>query len=156
MGQLLSRIWLFATPWTAAHQAPLSMGFFRLEYRSGLPLPPPGELPEPGIEPMSPVSPALQAEPHWAIREADSILYRDTSPVTSIRVKRGVQRFRFPLCEKTQQEDSHQSTKNKIPTRHWVSGTSILNFSASRTVRSHCVLFNTPTWCCALIEAQTN
>ena len=42
-----------ATPWTAAHQALLSMGFPRQEHWSGLPLPPPGDLPVPGTEPMS-------------------------------------------------------------------------------------------------------
>ena len=41
---------LFATPWTKARQAPLSVGIFRQEYWSGLPLPPPGNLPNPGIE----------------------------------------------------------------------------------------------------------
>ena len=49
------------TSWTVSHQAPLCMGFFRQEYWSGLPFPPPGDLPNPGIEPESPVSPALQA-----------------------------------------------------------------------------------------------
>ena len=49
----------FATPWTAAHQAPLSMGFSRQEYWSGLPCPPPGDLPNPGVEPSSLMSPAL-------------------------------------------------------------------------------------------------
>ena len=44
----------FATPWTVAHQTPLSMGFPRQEYWSGLPWPPPGDLPNPGIEPASP------------------------------------------------------------------------------------------------------
>ena len=48
-----------ATPWTVAHQAPLSMGFSRQEYWSGLPFPSPGDLPNPGIEPRSP---ALQAD----------------------------------------------------------------------------------------------
>ena len=48
-----------ATPWTVAHQAPLSMELSRLEYWSGLPLPTPGDLPNPGIEPRSP---ALQAD----------------------------------------------------------------------------------------------
>ena len=43
-----------------AHQAPLSMGFSRQEYWNGLPFPPPGDLPNPGIKPVSPVSPALQ------------------------------------------------------------------------------------------------
>ena len=55
----LSRIRLFATPWTVAHQAPLSMGFSRQEYWSGLPFPSPGDLPNPGIKSRSP---ALQAD----------------------------------------------------------------------------------------------
>ena len=42
------------TPWTVARQAPLPMGFSRQEYRSGLPCPPPGDLPDPGMEPGSP------------------------------------------------------------------------------------------------------
>ena len=50
---------LFATLWTVALQAPLSMGLSRQEYWSGLPLPPPGDLPDPGTEPASPASPAL-------------------------------------------------------------------------------------------------
>ena len=50
---------LFATPWTIAYQAPLSMGFPRQECWSGLPFPSPGDLPDPGIEPGSP---ALQAD----------------------------------------------------------------------------------------------
>ena len=49
----------FVTPWTVAHQAPLSMGVPRQEYWSGLPFPSSGDLPGPGIEPMSLVSPAL-------------------------------------------------------------------------------------------------
>ena len=49
-------------PLTVAHQAPPSMGFSRQEYWSGLPFPPPGDLPDPGIEPMAPASPALQAD----------------------------------------------------------------------------------------------
>ena len=50
----LSRPQLFATPWTVAHQAPPSVGFSRQEYWNGLPLPSPGDLPDPGIEPGSP------------------------------------------------------------------------------------------------------
>ena len=52
--KLLSRVRLLATPWTAAHQAPLSMGFSRQEYWSRLPFPSPGDLPDTGIEPGSP------------------------------------------------------------------------------------------------------
>ena len=53
---------LFVTLWTVAHQAPLSMGFSRKEYWSGFPCPSPGDLANPRIEPMPPVSPALQAD----------------------------------------------------------------------------------------------
>ena len=55
----LSRVRLFVTPWTVAHQAPPSMGYSRQEYWSGLPFPAPEDLPDPGIEPRAP---ALRAE----------------------------------------------------------------------------------------------
>ena len=54
-----SHVQLLATLWTVAHQAPLSMGFSRQEHWSGLPCPPPGDLPDPGIEPTTLISPAL-------------------------------------------------------------------------------------------------
>ena len=53
MCSMLSCVQLFVTPWTVVHQAPLSMVFFRQEYWSGLPFPTPGDLPDPGIKPMS-------------------------------------------------------------------------------------------------------
>ena len=61
----VSRVRLFATPWTVAYQAPPSMGFSRQEYWSGLPFPSPGDLPNPGIEPGSPAFRAdtLPSEP---------------------------------------------------------------------------------------------
>ena len=49
------------TPWTVAHQAPLSMGFFRQEHWSGFPCPPPGDLPDPGMEPV------LLCLLHWQV-----------------------------------------------------------------------------------------
>ena len=51
----LSHVQLFVTPWSVAHQAPLSVGFSRQDYWSGLPLPSPGDLPNPGMESGSPV-----------------------------------------------------------------------------------------------------
>ena len=67
----LSHVRLFVTPWTVAHQAPLSTEFSRQEYWSGLTFPSPGDLPKPGIKHGSP---ALQADfSHWAIREAPVI-----------------------------------------------------------------------------------
>ena len=58
----ISPVWLLATPWNVAYQAPLSVGYSRQEYWSGLPCPPPEGLPDPETEPVSPVSPALAGE----------------------------------------------------------------------------------------------
>ena len=62
---------LFVTPWTVACQSSLSLGFSGQEYRGGLPFLPPGDLPNPGIKPMSLASPALQVNSllldHWGI-----------------------------------------------------------------------------------------
>ena len=64
-GSALRPVQLFTTPWTVAHQTPLSMGFSRQEYWSGLPFPSPGDLPDPEIEPGSPTlqADALTSEP---------------------------------------------------------------------------------------------
>ena len=59
MLSLFSRVRLFVTLWSVAHQAPLSMGFSRQEHWSGLPCPPPGDLPDPGVKPLFP---ELQAD----------------------------------------------------------------------------------------------
>ena len=55
----LGRVQFFATPWAVTCQAPLSMGFSRQEYWSGLPFPSPRDLPDPEMEPKSLMSPAL-------------------------------------------------------------------------------------------------
>ena len=60
--QLLQSRLLFATLWTAAHQAVLSMRFSKQEYWSGLPWPPPRDFSNSGVEPMSHMSPALQMD----------------------------------------------------------------------------------------------
>ena len=70
-----SCVLLFATPWTAAHQGPLSMRFPRQEYWSGLPCPPPGDLPNPGIQPTSLRSPALAGEFFITEPPAKTILF---------------------------------------------------------------------------------
>ena len=65
----LNHVWLFATPWTVACHIPLSVGFSRQEYWSGLPFPSPRDLPNPGIEPRSPSTPG-RLSTVWATREA--------------------------------------------------------------------------------------
>ena len=57
--RMLSCVWLFVTPWTVVHQVPLPMEFPKQAYWSRLPFPPSGDLPDPGIEPMSLASPAF-------------------------------------------------------------------------------------------------
>ena len=76
---------LFATPWTAALQAHLSMGLSRQEYWSGLPFPPPGDLPDPGIEPMSPVAPASQADPLLLSHQGSRDVYLMTIPTLQMK-----------------------------------------------------------------------
>jgi len=72
----LSHVRLFATPWTVAYQAPLSMGFSRQGYWSGLPFPSPGDLPNPGIEPGSPTlqGDALPSEPPGKPKDRKEIM----------------------------------------------------------------------------------
>ena len=67
-----SRVQFFVTLWNCSRQAPLSMGFSRQEHWSGLPYPPPGDLPAPGMEPVSRLSPVfaggfLTASATWAL-----------------------------------------------------------------------------------------
>ena len=74
-----SRIWFFVTPWTIAHQAPLSMGFSRQEYWNGLPNLPPKNLLDLGIKPVSLMAPALQENSlllsHWGSPEGYIPIY---------------------------------------------------------------------------------
>ena len=72
--KLLSRLQLFATPWTVDYQARPSMGFSRQEYWSGLPFPSPGDLHDPGIEPGSPIfqADALTSEPPGKAQECSN------------------------------------------------------------------------------------
>ena len=91
----LSRVRLFATPWTVAYQAPPSMGFSRQECWSGLPFPSPGDLPDPGIEPRSPAlkADALLSEPPGKPRFLtstelqDNIFERSPAHQQKIRLK---------------------------------------------------------------------
>ena len=81
----LQHVQLFATPWTAACQASLSMGFSRREYWSGLPFPPPGDLPDPGIKLRSLTFPALAGgfsttSTTWEALKMSPFLFLQRSP----------------------------------------------------------------------------
>ena len=82
-----SRVRLFATLWTVAHQAPLSMGFSRLEYWTRLPCPSPEDLPKPGIEPRSPTLQAdsLLSEPPGQLWNSGTFLSADRALLLGLR-----------------------------------------------------------------------
>ena len=101
-----SHVWLFATLWTVIHQARLSMGFSRQEYWSGLPCPPLGGIPDPGIEPTSLMSQALSGGffTFWATREALSIHnYRNKTSSCSIL-----------MLQSLEVKESHIISKQKL------------------------------------------
>ena len=102
----LSPVWLFGAPWTVAYQALLSMGFSSQEYWSGLPFPSPGDLPNPGIEPVSPAlqTDALPSEPPGKPDFQDMVtntfstrVLRPTPEVTEIFAKLFILVSRCPL-----------------------------------------------------------
>ena len=80
-----SHVQLCAAPWTAAHQAPLSMGFSRQGYRSGLPGPPPGDLPNPGMEPVSLTSNQYQQVGFSPLASPGKPTYIPYNPTISLR-----------------------------------------------------------------------
>ena len=107
----LSRVRLFATPWTVAHQAPLSMGFSRQEYWSGLPFPSLGDLPDPGIEPRSPALQAdsLTSEPPGKPRVKQILSYE------VVILNLGTERLKcITLMAKQQKESSNTPVTNVL------------------------------------------
>ena len=96
----LSRVWLFATPWTIAYQAPPSRGFSRQEYWSGLPFPSPGDLPDPGIKPRSPALEAdtLTSEPPGKPYHLGPLIFQQWSPGLFSREQGSVLRQREKKC----------------------------------------------------------
>ena len=107
----LSRVRLFATPWTVAHQAPLSMGFSRQEYWSGLPFPSLGDLPDPGIEPRSPAlqADALTSEPPGKPRVKQILSYE------VVILNLGTERLKcITLMAKQQKESSNTPVTNVL------------------------------------------
>ena len=97
---MLSHVRLFVTPWAKVHQAPLSIGFFQPEYWSGLPFSPPGDLPDPGIEPASPVCPTVagrlfSTEPLGKPREMERAPFHFSEQRVSIASFYGFQGYRL-------------------------------------------------------------
>ena len=89
-----SHVQLLATLWTVAHQAPLSMRFSRQEYQSGLPCPPPGDIPHPGIKPTSP---AWQAD-SLPLSHQESPMIPLTHPLWSSTIKKKKKQYYLDTC----------------------------------------------------------
>ena len=90
--KLLSRVWLFTTPWTVTYQAPPTMGFSRQEYWSGLTFPSPGDLPNPGIKPRTPAwqADALPYEPPGKLVTRESQVKPNNTGVGSLSLLQGI------------------------------------------------------------------
>ena len=117
--RLLSHIQLFATPQTVARQASLSVEFSQQEYWSGLPIPPPGKLPNPGIEPTSPETPAsadglFTTEPPGnpvlalTAQQNESAIHIHMSPSFQISLP-----FRIPQCVSSLEERKADTSLKK-------------------------------------------
>ena len=132
----LSRVWLFATPWTVAHQAPPSIRFSRQQYWSGLPFPSPGDLPNPGIKPGSP---ALQADPSEPAG----------NPISEISaLKKRQQRVTGPFCDvRTQWEVCSLQPGRRLSPGLYHAGILLSDLppwaqtSSPQTVSNKCLLF---------------
>ena len=114
---LRSGVWFFATPWTIACHAHLSMEFSRQEYWSGLPFPTPGDLPDQGIEPTFFVSPALAGRffttvPPW--KPKDLLLLFSLSVMSNSLWLHALQHSRLPCPSPTPGDCS-----NSCPSSHW-------------------------------------
>ena len=124
---MLSCCWLFVTPWTEAHQVPLTVEFSRQEYWGGLPFPSPGDLPDPGIEPKAP---ALQADSlplchlgsHGEIKSPSVWLSTNSSHSTVHRWREGQLAKSEPKRISWTARRSNQSTLKEISPEYSLEG----------------------------------
>ena len=123
-----SHVQLFLTLWTIALQAPLSMGFSRQENWSGLPCPPPGDLPDSGTEPKSPASSALQAgsllrRTHkvlsWWVDWGGHIFWKLRSPRQDRKATLWIKRRRWTEALLSSLTTALLSSSQKIPRDPW-------------------------------------
>ena len=92
---------LCATLWTVSHQAPLSMGFSRQQYWSGLPFPPPGDLPDPGIKPSSQASPTLAGRFFTTSTTWEAFILRYASIISQYDWKEKIKQIQHSKINKT-------------------------------------------------------
>ena len=111
--QSLTPVWLFVTPWTVASQTLLSMGFSKQEYWSGLPCPPPEDLAQSGIEPMSPASQADSLPlSHWG--SPGSLVNNNKKPKCGLLLLAKMTWQKFNLTQKQWKKYMDKICKSKI------------------------------------------
>ena len=132
---LFSHVQLFVNPWTVACQAPLSMGFSRQEYWSGLLRPPPGNLPDPGIEPTSPAlqGDSLPSEPSiwraerapipprrlWSTNQANCLTQKEPRTYTGGSQESN---YKWPIRKDASSQSKLEkcSLRHFFPPTHWI------------------------------------
>ena len=130
-----SHVRLSAVPWTVvALLVPLSMGFSRQKYWSGLPFPPPGDLPDPGIEPRSPVSPALQADSLPLSHLGSPSIYLYKHKLISRRVNKKLIPVITCLVEENWKEDSIRTERRfcSLVYPHTLNYVNVLHIATSK------------------------
>ena len=117
--QSLNPVQLFVTTWTAVCQAPLSLGFSRQEYWIGLPFPSPGDLPNLGIEPTFPISPALAGE--WATKDTHTHTHTHTHTRT-LKIWRKITLFTLANLEiyLLSPKNASSAITDKLISNHWL------------------------------------
>ena len=147
--QLLSRVRLSVTPWTLAHQAPLSMGFSRQESWSGLPFPPPGDLPDPGIKPRSP---ALQADALPLSHQREVVKCRNLSDCHilrwhgwengALRLSRGV-RGKMTLTSMPSAQENVGTQRRALSSQQLWAGRNLFSSASKRKAEPRKLTFRT-------------
>ena len=153
----LSCVQLFATPWTVACQAPLSMRFFRQEYWNGLPFPTPGDLPNPGIESTSLMSPALACRFFYFFGNSHSV-WRASLVAEMVKNLPAMQEtqeicvwslgWEDPLEEENGNPFQYSCLKNPMARGAWCSVVQRVTKSWKQLNTVWC------EWCCCLIEPK--
>ena len=125
-----NRVWLSVTPWTIAHQAPLSMGFSRQEYWSGFQCPPPGALPNPGMEPGSPTMQvdSLLSEPSGKPYES-KVMHFITFPLPPNEERRPIPAPEPWAKISWQHVPCHEPWHCSTEEAHFITGSSIIYFT---------------------------
>ena len=152
--KLLSRVRLFATPWTVAYQASPSMGFSRQEYWSGLPFPSPGDLPDPGIERGSPAfeADALTSEPPGNRVDLNSRAITVYSPTPKLCPSQ----WAFFILKWSLFNPEWELNSSYMKTKHFWLPIWLSSWPLVFTQSAFLTNWSDRNWCCRKLEIKTN